>query len=494
MDNFNTVKIYSYDQTYIQIIAEKSIIKELYDHFTFKIKDAHFNPKVKARLWDGKIRLLNLATQRIYKGLLSHVVAWCNDNGYSVELDSELIQNENLKITQNIQTFIDSIKLNFEPYSFQKPSAVYCLKNKRALVLSPTGSGKSLIIYYILRYLLEKSKFRFKILLCVPSIDLVEQLLEEFIEYDKTFPIQNYVHQIYSGKEKQTQKQIVISTWQSIYEYDSKYFSQWNAVIIDEAHQAKADSLKKILESSVNAKYKIGLTGTIDNLEVDKLVIEGLTGPIYTTTTTHEMMKAGQSSQLEVKILLLNHTSKLPPQNMSFQSERKYLVQSEIRNNFIANLIKKYTPNKNILVLTDSRNHILLLKKALEAKEIDKNKIIIVTGSTDKDERKLARHRAEKENGLIFLATFGVYSTGINIKNLQYLIFATGTKAWIKLLQSIGRLLRKDGKDNFAILFDIADRFDWKTIKRNHSYNHFFKRVSIYINQKFSYKIIKINI
>ena len=175
-------------------------------------------------------------------------------------------------------------------------------RNRRALLLSPTASGKSLIIYLLFRQLHEYQNL--KGLIIVPTTSLVEQLFSDFGDYNDG-TMETLVHRIYQCKEKETDKPLTISTWQSLYKMPKEYFEQFDYVIGDEAHNFKAQSLTTILTNCVNAKYRIGLTGTLDGTKTHKLVLEGLFGPVRKVITTNELINQQLVSQFEIKCLVL---------------------------------------------------------------------------------------------------------------------------------------------------------------------------------------------
>ena len=480
------VELYSFDETYIQVIADRGILRELSDYFTYDVPNARFMPAYQNKLWDGKIRLLDFTTSRIYKGLIPYIISWCDENQYSCILHDDLeIEFKDF----DIETFISSLNLSITPYDFQKASVKEGIESNRTTFVSPTSSGKSLIIYCLLRYYLQNTDK--KILITVPTIGLVNQLVAEFKDYCPSFPIENYIHKVYEGQSKHTDKKIIISTWQSVYKENKNYFKIFDCVFIDEAHQAKADSLKNILEKCQTTKYRFGLTGTLDDLEYHRLVIEGLCGPVFQVTDTKELMDRKIVSQLDIKCFILKYPNSIRDfcKKFNYQQEVKFIVNYEKRNNLIA-AIAKSVQNKNVLILTQYIEHIKILEKALA----NSGKIVyVVHGDIDADEREKIRQLTEKSTNVVIIATYGVFSTGISIKNLQYIIFATGTKSLIRLLQSIGRVLRLDGKANKATAIDIVDEFGYKS-KRNYLTKHFFERVKIYMKQKFSYKTVNINI
>jgi superfamily II DNA or RNA helicase len=487
----DSITIYSFDETYIQLSSTNDgVIAELSDFFTFDVPNAKYDERVKNGYWDGKIHLYKRANGTLYKGLLNHVIKFAKDRQYDVIIEEEL--KESLKINSSFdpQSFISTLNIeNIVPYDFQVSTIGKIIQDKRKLILSPVNSGKSLIMYCILRWYLDNVDG--KILILVPSVDLILQLIQEFKDYCPHFNIDSLVHQIYQGQPKNSNKRIYLSTWQSIYEQKETYFKQFDAFIGDEAHEITAKCAKHVLESCVNAQYKVGLTGTVKDTQTHKIVLEGLTGELLEVTTSKKLIEEGRSSKILIKCLILKYSEAVRKANAKFKypDEQKFIVTNKERNRAIA-LLATGIKNENVLILTQYIEHTELLAKALENSG---KKIFVITGDTEKDiviENKLSM---ELSNDCIIIATFGKFQRGINIKNLQNLIMATGTKSFIRLCQSIGRVLRLDGKTNTCTLWDFVDDFSYKK-EQNYLLTHFFDRIKIYNNQGFPFILKNINI
>ena len=245
------------NSVYIEIECDKGIAKELSSFFTFKVPNSQYNPAFRKKRWDGKIRLFNILTNKIYTGLLPYVLAFASDRGYKVSYES------NLKLDTTPVEFprVFSGGTEIEPHDYQLNSVRHALANRRALLISPTGSGKSLIIYFTMLELLKRTKG--KILIVVPTTGLVTQLKSDFEDYANTQKISEHIHLVYGGQEKTSNKRVVISTWQSLYDQSEEFFNQFDAIIGDESHLFKAKSLVKIMTKLKNCEYRIGTTGTL---------------------------------------------------------------------------------------------------------------------------------------------------------------------------------------------------------------------------------------
>jgi superfamily II DNA or RNA helicase len=439
-------------------------------------------------MWDGKIRLLDLRTSRMYYGLVPYIQKFCEERDYTFGCTKDVELTENFSVKE-ANEFIATLGIPLEPRDYQINSFVHSVRNKRILLLSPTASGKSLIIYLILRYMQEIDLK--KGLLIVPTTSLVEQMYTDFKDYG--YDSETYCHRQYAGKDKVTNKFLTITTWQSIYNLPKDYFEQFDFVLGDEAHQFKAKSLTTIMTGLNRAKYRIGCTGTLDGTQTHNLVLEGLFGPVYRSTSTAELIEQGHLADFKIKCLILKYpdeTCKIA-KSFDYQAEMNYIAASAQRNQFVKNLTLSL--NGNTLVLFQYvEKHGRELYRLIDA-ERKKRKVFFVYGGTDVEIRESIRAITEKESDAIIVASYGTFSTGINIRNLHNVIFASPSKSRIRNLQSIGRGLRKGDNKESATLFDIADDFRIGKFT-NYTLKHFVERVKIYDEEKFEYKFYNIEL
>jgi superfamily II DNA or RNA helicase len=475
------------NEAYIQFECDRGIAQELSDYFTFYVPGHQFTPAFKSRVWDGKIRLADLRSFTIYHGLVPYIEIFCKERDYTLEIDSDVSVTQNFSLVE-AKEFVDTLKTPHEIRDYQLKSFVQAIRNKRMLLLSPTASGKSFILYCIIRYLQIENK---RGLLIVPTTSLVEQMYKDFEDYG--YDSEQYCHRQYSGKEKHTNKFLTITTWQSIYKNPGEYFEQFDFVLGDEAHQFKAKSLTTILSGCVNAKYRIGTTGTLDGTQTHKLVLEGLFGPVYKATSTADLIDKGQLASFKIKCLILKHPESVckMARSWDYNQELEYIVMNTARNNFIRNLALSLNGNTLILFQFVEKHG-----KSLYAniKEHAKNRhVFFVFGGTDVEIRESVRAITEKERDAIIVASYGTFSTGVNIRNLHNIIFASPSKSRIRNLQSIGRGLRIGDNKDEAVLFDISD--DFRIGKyTNYTLKHFGDRVRIYDDEKFKYKFYNIEL
>jgi superfamily II DNA or RNA helicase len=498
------IKVKKKNEVFLHIETEPSIEQELAEHFCFYVPGYKFMPAYKNRMWDGKIRLFDLRYKTLYGGLFEYVKEFANARQYELEVDMTTFGSPESHNVADIEGLLSEIALSVHgdhiiPRDYQLDALSCALENKRSLLLSPTASGKSLIIYMAIRHhLMHKNG---QILVIVPTTSLVEQLYSDFGDYSEfdDWNVQDHCHKIYSGKEKYNiDKRVVITTWQSIYKLQTKWFEEYTMVIGDEAHNFKAKSLTAILEKCVNAEYRIGTTGTLDGTQTHQLVLEGLFGPVYKVTTTKKLIEQQSLSELEIFVLLLKYKDDYCKMmsKMKYQDEVDFIVKYEPRNNFISNLAMDQEGNTLILFqFVEKHGKPLhnILKEKFEALPRKSRKLFYVSGETDVDTREQIREITEQENDAIIVASMGTFSTGINIRRLHNIIFASPSKSQIRVLQSIGRGLRKSDDGINTKVFDIADDLHWKA-KKNYTLQHAAERIKIYSKEKFDYKLHDINI
>jgi len=476
----------------IQVECDDGIAMELSEYFTFKVPGYQFMPTYRNKLWDGNVRLFNRRSNTIYAGLTRYIENFCEQRKYKF-----INKDDSTKyVASYIDKLIKKIPLtsgtkDITPRDYQLEAVKHAVTHTNSLLLSPTASGKSLIIYILIRWFLLMSQKN--ILLIVPTTSLVEQMYTDFEDYsqkDSSFNVADMCHRIYSGKDKSGYDQrITITTWQSIYKLPKAWFKNFGMVIGDEAHTFKAKSLTSIMEKLVNAYVRIGTTGTIDDTQTHRLVLEGVFGPVHKVTTTKKLMDNNDLAQLSIDVILLKHSeeNRKKCKKLSYQEELDLIVSHEKRNNFIKNLA--LTQQGNTLILFNYVDkHGVPLYNAIKEKAADNRKIFYVSGKVPTKEREIIRAITEKETNAIIVASSQCFSTGINIKNLHNIIFAAPSKSQIRILQSIGRGLRKADNNKDTKVYDIADDMVWKS-KKNYTIKHAMERIKIYTKELFKFKI-----
>ena len=461
------------NDVFMKVDCDDGLARDLYDFFSFTVPGAKFMPSVKNRYWDGKVRLFSLKTKRIYIGLLPYVDEFCRERGFDFDGISDVI-GEKTDIKFDLKKyFMKEYNLPFEPRDYQMEAVETAIKYGRQLLLSPTASGKSLIIYLLARW------YNKKTVIIVPTTSLVEQMSKDFIEYgyDKE------ICKIYSGQPV-FNSDITITTWQSFAQAPTDVLESFDVVIGDEAHLFKAQTLKGILEKMKSTAIRIGTTGTLDGSEVHRLQLEGLFGPVKKVVTSSQLIEEGTIAKIDIDCIILKHQK---CHKMSYQEEMDYLVSCQERNQFITNLVANLKGNTLVLFQ-------YIAKHGQPLWEMFNPRISgvlhYVYGDTDTEDREKVREIVERSDDNVILASYGTFSTGINIKRIDNIVFASPSKSRIRNLQSIGRGLRKGkGKDSMR-LFDIADDLQCD----NYTLAHLKERINIYSEENFPYEIKQFNL
>lgn len=490
------IKVTKKNEAYLKIETDPSTGQEICDFFTFDVPGARFMPSYRARAWDGKARLYNMYRQELYVGLLPYLKEFSESLEYTIEIDMIAIGDP--VSTQYVENFAKNLNLqsagkDIEIREYQTEAVRHTINNGRVLLLSPTASGKSLIIYNLIRY---HQRLDRKQLIVVPTTSLVEQMYGDFQDYSSSdsWIVSENCHRIYGGKEKNADYPVTISTWQSIYKFPKTWFENFDVVYGDEAHNFKAKSLTTILDKCVNAPYRIGTTGTLDGAKTHKLVLEGIFGTVKKVITTKKLMENDAIANLDITCLVLEYSDKERKEvkGMTYQEEMDWLVSHPVRNTFLKNLCTTQTGN-TLVLFQFVEKHGKVLYDLINNKVGDDRDVFFVYGGTDTEQREEIRALTETKDDAIIVASYGTFSTGINIRNLHNIVFASPSKSRIRNLQSIGRGLRKGNNKTSCNLFDIGDDISWKS-KKNYTLGHMVERVKIYNEEGFKYKLVKVPI
>ena len=459
--------------------------QELADFFTFEVPNAKFMPMVRNRMWDGKIRLFSPANGEIYVGLLPYIKEYCKSKNVKYIIEEGVEDDRNVMGTV-VRGFIRSLRPRSKGKSikvrdYQIEAVRMAISRNRTLILSPTASGKSLIIYALVRYYQMAGH---RTLILVPTTSLVEQMYTDFEDYG--WSSGTYCQKVYQGYTTKITKDVVISTWQSIYKMPKKYFEQFGCVIGDEAHFFKAKSLTSIMTKLHQCKYRFGFTGTLDGTETHRLVLEGLFGSVEQVVTTKELIDKKTLANLKIKCITLKHPEKR--ERMDYAEELNYIVSNDARNKFIMDLCSNISGN-TLCLFQLVEKHGKILYDGMKGNE----NVYFVYGGTDTQQREKIRGLVEKHKNSTTIASYGTFSTGINIRNIHNIVLASPSKSKIRVLQSIGRGLRTSSTKDSILVFDIADDISYRG-RRNFTLNHFLERLNIYNEEQFNYEISKVKI
>ena len=479
----------------LRVFADESIEYDLSQFFTFEVPGARFTPAFRARIWDGKIRMYDMHRKTLYVGLLDYLIKFAERNDLEIEYKNDVISKTIVTVSE-VETYTNDLNLHgkgnkIEVRDYQLDAITQGIYNNRSILLSPTGSGKSLIIYALMRWHLDNDR---KCLIVVPTTSLVEQLYSDFEDYSSAngWLTADNCQKLYSGFSKDFTKEVLLTTWQSIFRQPKEWFDQFDVLFGDEAHQFKAKSLTSIMEKLTDTKYRIGTTGSLDDSKINKLVLEGVFGPVHKVTTTRKLMDANKLAELKINGIILKYddSTRKEMNKATYPQEMSFIVGNIKRNKFIRNLTLN-TEGNTLLLFQYVEKHGKILYDMIKDKVAEDRKVFFIHGGTEALDRENIRHIVEEEPNAIIIASFGVYSTGINIPSIENIIFASPSKSKIRNLQSIGRGLRlKDGK-TYCNLYDIADDLSYKSW-RNHTIKHAAERYKLYTEEEFSVKLIEV--
>lgn len=362
-------------------------------------------------------------------------------------------------IPNDLKLRISEVLKNIQPFElrdFQVDAICDALFLKNLFIRAATGSGKSAIIAMIAKILCSGG---LQGVILVPNISLVNQFDADLKDYKIDIPVK-----LIGGKynDKSLDSTLTISTWQSLYK-NKKPLENLDFIIIDEAHQAKAKEIFEIAKACKNAKYKIGLTGTIPQDHYSFLKICSVFGIPKSYVSPRQLIDAGLGTGIKINLCNFNHTEW---QFSDYQKALSHIVKSNERNAAIANLAKRLKGNTIVLVSRNEHAHRLF--KLLMPCETDEksykdlvlqnhHNIYFINGNIEGSQRESVRNLLESKQNAILVSNYSVLSTGVNIRNLHNLILASPMKSYILITQSLGRLIRTHESKTEVNVFDICD-------------------------------------
>jgi superfamily II DNA or RNA helicase len=471
--------------------------EQLKSSLTKRIDGWRFHPLVKKKVWDGNISFIK--RNKIPSGLWKEVVDICKEYDLPLSING---------VTEIFDTNIDEVTFrewvsdffsehpDIKPREYQIDAAFKILKYRRCLAELATSAGKTLISFMVIAYLMEKLEKK-KILFIVPNVQLVLQATGDFEQYDFKSRVQLKVQQIYSGVKIRKSSNIVIGTYQSLVKKEADYFEQFDVVMIDETHKAKAASIQKITDKCWHCDYRFGLSGTIPKRgTVDRLTLMSAMGPLVTQVRAAQLQEEGHISNCKVIQLQMEYATdeqkdafwqlsrNYADRKNLFSLEQNFINQSDKRLDFICKVIGK--TNSNSLVLFHKIAYGEKIYNKL--REITDKKIYYVDGTISKDIREEFKQRMERGEDVIIVASYGTFSTGISINKIHNIFFAESFKSEVIIRQSIGRGLRKHHTKSHVKIYDFVDDFRYTNDGSewlNYVYRHGIERRKIYKEQKF---------
>ena len=480
------IKIIDHGNVFVRLSTKSNeIIKIIREHFTYRLTK-----------WSNK-KLITYDKcivekgRYLYKGLIKELIVLLEENGIEYEIDDSLLHKN--KLSEHVfKNFLEKLKPVPYPRYYQEECVKAVLENKMRTVFSPTGSGKSLIAYLMLMFFIAMRTDK-KALLVVPSTTLVSQMYNDFFDYSSMndkIDIKKLCKMIHGGSKDKVlyDEKILITDWQWLQNRPKKFFKDFGLLIWDEAHGADAKKATMIINSCINTRFKMGLTGTLpkDNIIKQKQV-EGLLGQRIVSISTREMIDRGFACNLKICGVAFNHG---PHEKQTYREEVNTIICSDKRNKHITRLLKKVKGNTLVLFKTAKKPFPYGKQLATLLNETQK-RIYYIDGDSPLEERDRIKEDIEKYDNCILFATYGTLSTGVSIKNLHNIVFVESMASEIKVLQSIGRGLRVHESKDHVKIFDIVDIFEYSDPYHplGYMYEHWLKRLGYYEREEFDYVI-----
>lgn len=488
------IQVHFHDYSHVRIECEESVFYELRDFFSFESPGYQFNPKFKYGHWDGRIRLLDY-DHLLPIGLASQISKFADQMEYKIWSDPRIFEKDTLsreefdEWIQKLDIFAGSTKIN--PHWYQADAVYYALINKRAILNLPTSAGKSLIQCLLALYFLQN--FDSKVLIIVPTTALVDQMINDFVDY-RLFP-RSAMLGIRGGTARDSDALIYVSTWQTAVKQSPEWLSQFGMVMNDECHLATGKSISSLMKGATNCEYKFGLSGSLKDGKANIMQYVGMFGDIFKPVSTAKLMEDGQVTELKINSIFLRYPDEVTVKmkGKTYQDEIKVITKAKRRNDWVCNLaLKLAAKQENTFLMFKHVEHGKAMYEFLKERY---DKVYYVSGEVSTEIRNELKSTAEGGKGIIVVASYGVFSTGISVKNLHHIIFAHPVKSKIIVLQTIGRVLRKHDSKDIATVWDIIDNMAVKAkagAKKKYSHlnyamKHALERIQRYNEEKFDY-------
>lgn len=456
-----------------------TIMTSLYNYMSLYAPNFKFMPKYKAGLWDGKIHFME-RNGKFPLGLSRYIYRFVQQDGLEIIIDEDITSKLEITQEQLFETSDNWLADGWIPKEHQYEGALKSLIYKRGIIEHATSSGKSLTIALICMYAL-KNNICEKILIIVPSVGLVEQMTSDFLDYGVP---EEYLGKFY-GAVKDTDPKIIISTWQSMCR-QTELIGEFDGIIADEAHGQKANVVRTIAEKANNAIIRLGCTGTMPDEKSNRWLVEGLFGPVLHQVTAKYLIDNEYAADIHIKIPFIEYSEEIVKKlkGLPYDEEKKWLESCEKRNKIIQKITEKHIEkDHNVLILVDHIDHAKILEEKIRL--LSNADVHIVTGAVDPEKREKIRNYTNVNKKVVLIATYGVFSTGISIKRLHSIIFASAGKSKIKTLQSVGRGMRLHHEKTNLILYDIGDALPF-------SEKHLKVRIQMYDKAQFKLDMIGI--
>lgn len=463
--------------------------KKLANTFKYEDPTARYRPAYKLGRWDGKVSMFGLGGNG-YLSQLERCLTILSDMDISIDELDDLRTTKQIvfePITENY--WADQGKVWPEGHRYAGQPIVLredqvevvnrFFTNTQSLQEVATGAGKT-IMTATMSHCCEKFG---RTIVIVPNKDLVTQTEEDFVNVGLDVGV-------YYGDRKDLNKTHTICTWQSLNILDKKS-KNWDAdiaitlaefldgvktVIVDEVHMAKAEVLKNLLTQNLcNAPIRWGLTGTVPKDAFEAEPIFASIGPVIGGIKAHELQEMGILSNLHVNVLQLIDL----PEFKTYQEELKYLVTNKDRMTYFSKLIKGLSESGNTLILVNRIDTGKLLTEMIEG-------AVFISGEVKGSKRKEEYKEHATMDNKVTVATYGVAAVGINIPRIFNLVLLEPGKSFVRVIQSIGRGIRKAEDKDFVQIWDITSTC--KFAKR-----HLTTRKKFYKDAKYPFTLEKVD-
>lgn len=470
---------FDWDGSRRQGIVSGDIFEEIREHFSVKNEAAKF-ARFRGRYMPARKYIITPAG-RFDPGLTSEILKFVNERS-NVHVDTIFTEDFSNNVFSPYSDKQDVVipELSLPLRDYQKEIVLKCIGMGRGVVVLATAGGKTLTIATLLEYIYGTDK-KFKCALIVPDRGLVEQTCSDFADYGTSFKVSRW-----TGDDSLDLSANVIVCNLGILQSsksDTSWLTDVDICIVDEVHKLRKGNKVNKLFKQFRTNNIFGLTGTMPEELIDQWNIIGKIGPVVYEKDSYQLRQGKYIADVKAQILKIKYATepKYPAIAKSptekYRAEIDFIIHNEFRNNMISSLCNKF--DKNALLLVDYIEHGALLHRHLSERCKDK-KVYFIRGEVAVEDRDRVRGIMEMEDNVIVVAISKVFSTGINIKNLHYIIFGSGGKAKVKTIQSIGRGLRLHKDKSKLIIFDIGDDLQYGR-------RHLAGRISHYEKENIEY-------
>lgn len=497
------IQITKINHAFIRINSSMDIAMEISEAFRFMVTGAKFSPAFKMGQWDGFIRLFNLGSRCIASGLYKKIVEFAIQRNYTYEVIDDYSKTGYRSPDyqtpgidhESVSEYMESLDLHArgEPIairSYQVEGVLVCLRDRQAIIKSSVGSGKSMILYCVCRYITEVLNMR--VLVIVPTIGLTTQLRGDFKDYSSAngYSVESNMHLISAGADHNVDKPIVVSTFQSLAKSSGEWLNDFGAIITDEGHGITAKSFQNIYGKATEVPFRLACTGTLHDTKCDLLSMQGLTGPIYSIAETKDLIEAGQLAPMKIKSLALKYPDDICKafKKATYEEELGWITTNQKRTNFISKLASKCIGTT--LVFFRFREHGKDIYERIKTFVGESRTVFFIDGNVSGEERETIRQAANSADAIV-VCSYGTMKAGVNLPAIENIIIGHPTKGGITFLQSIGRGIRLAKGKTHCNLFDIGDNLTHKN-KVNHTFRHFGSRIEALTREGYIFDIIDV--